>query len=289
VGRPNVGKSTLVNALVGHKVSIVSPRPQTTRNTVRGVVTGPRPEAPEWQLVLIDTPGIHKPRTELGNRLNRIVYGTLAEADVVVFVVDATQPIGPGDRLVAERLHEAGAVVVVVVNKTDAASRGAVAAQLAEANGWDFAAYVPLSALRAENLAPLVEEVRARVPEGPLLFPAEAVSDQLDHQLAGEIVREKFLVRLRDEVPHSVVVVVDDLTTRPDGLVVVTARVLVERESQRAIVIGKGGSLLRDAGTEARTDLEMIFGSRVHLDLRVAVEPEWQRRPASLDRLGFGG
>jgi GTP-binding protein Era len=287
VGRPNVGKSTLVNALVGRKVAITSSKPQTTRNAIRGVVTNLVDGRPSWQMVLIDTPGLHKPRTELGRRLNRIVSGTLAEADAVAFVIDATQPIGPGDRRIAGRLAESGAEVVVVVNKVDAAGSPSVVAQLSEAAGWDFAAYVPLSALRGENLAPLVDELSSRLPEGPLYFPADAPTDQPEEQLAAEIVREKFLERLHQELPHSLLVVVDELDARPDGSLAVRARVVVERASQRGIVIGAGGGVLAGAGTEARLELERLFATRVHLDLRVTVEPDWQRRPQLLDRLGF--
>lgn len=287
VGRPNVGKSTLVNALVGHKVSIISDRPQTTRNTIRGVLTHTEDGEPAWQIVFVDTPGLHKPRTELGNRLNSLVYASLAEADAVVFLLDATAPIGPGDRLIAERLSEAGARVVVAVNKVDRAGKDDVAVQLAEAGEWDFDAYVPVSALRGENLGPLVEELVSRLPEGPLYFPPDAVSDQPEGQLVAEIIREKFLSRLREELPHSLAVMVDEMEPTESGLLVIRARVLVERKSQKGIVIGRGGEVLRAAGTEAREELEVLFGTRIHLDLRVAVEPDWQRRPASLDRLGF--
>jgi len=288
VGRPNVGKSTLVNALVGSKVAITSTRPQTTRNAIRGVLTGTEDGEAIYQIVFVDTPGLHKPRTELGKRLNGLVYGTLTESDAVVFVLDATQPIGPGDRLIAERLNQAGSDVVVAVNKVDKAAKGAIVTQLAEAAEWDFAAYVPLSALKAENLAPLVKELAERLPEGPLYFPVEAVSDQPEEQIVAEVIREKFLGRLRSELPHSVIVVTDDMDTTADGLLVIRARVIVERKSQKGIVIGKGGSLLRDAGTEARAELEAIYGTQIHLDLRVTVEPDWQRRPQLLDRLGFG-
>ena len=201
VGRPNVGKSTLVNALVGAKVAITSPRPQTTRNTIRGILT-----TAEAQLVFVDTPGLHRPRTALGERLNRLVEGTLNEADAVVFVLDATQRIGPGDRLIAGRLQEAGTATVVVVNKVDAAEHAAVGAQLAEAGEWDFAAYVPLSALLAENLAPLVAELVALLPEGPAYFPPGTTTDQPEEFLIGELIREKFLARLREELPHSLAV-----------------------------------------------------------------------------------
>lgn len=289
VGRPNVGKSTLVNRLVGTKVAITSTKPQTTRSTIRGVVTEVVDGEPAWQMVVVDTPGLHKPRTELGNRLNGLVYGTLAEADVVLFMIDATSPIGPGDRLIAERLQDAGTPVVVAVNKTDVAFRGQVVDQLTEASAWEFEAYVPISAAEGENLTPIVDELVARLPEGPLYFPADVASDQPEHVLIGEIIREKFLERLRDELPHSLIVVVEDLETREDGLLVVTARAVVERRSQKGIVIGKGGSMLATAGSEARAELEALFGTRVHLDMRVAVEPEWQRTPQLLDRLGFGG
>ncbi|MDH5293850.1 MAG: GTPase Era [Acidimicrobiia bacterium] len=288
VGRPNVGKSTLTNALVGSKISIISKRPQTTRNTIRGVVTGMEEGVPAYQLVLVDTPGIHKPRTELGTRLNSLVYGTLAEADVVAFVIDATQPIGPGDRLIAERLRQAKAETVVVVSKTDVARKANVVEQLTEAAEWGFEAYVPVSALQGQNLEPLVAELVGRLPEGPLYFDPDTVSDQPDLDLAAELIREKFLDRLRDELPHSVVVVVDDMAERDDELAVVAARVIVERHSQRGIVIGKGGEMLKTVGTEARHELESLFGTRIHLDLRVVVEPDWQRRPQLLDRLGFG-
>lgn len=288
VGRPNVGKSTLVNALVGQKVSITSSRPQTTRNVIRGAVTGYEDGEPTYQIVLVDTPGLHKPRTELGNRLNTLVYGSLADADAVAFLVDATQPIGPGDRLIAERLTESGAKVVLVVNKVDKAGDDDVLEQLVKASGWDFAAYVPISALRGQNLGPLVEELVGLLPDGPLYFPGDIKSDQPEEILVGEIVREKFLERLREELPHSLAVVTDEIDAT-DDLITIAARVIVERSSQKGIVIGKGGSLLRDAGTEARLELENILGNKVHLDLRVSVERDWQQSPSLLDRLGFSG
>jgi GTP-binding protein Era len=288
VGRPNVGKSTLVNRLVGSKVAITSMRPQTTRNAIRGVVTGPPGSSePEYQIVLVDTPGLHKPQTELGTRLNSLVYRTLVDADAVVFVVDATKPIGPGDRLIADRLRQARADVLLVVNKTDRAGKEATAAQLIEAAEWDFAVYVPTSALGGEGVGTLVDEIVARLPEGPLYYPPEMTSDQPENLVIGEIVREKFLDRLRDELPHSLTVRVEDVEARDDGLIDISADVIVERDSQKGIVIGKGGSLLEVAGTEARHDLESLLGSRVNLSLHVTVEKEWQRRPQLLDRLGF--
>ncbi len=282
VGRPNVGKSTLVNSLVGEKVAITSARPQTTRNTIRGVLT-----TNEAQLVFVDTPGLHKPRTTLGARLNTLVDGSIAEADAVLFVLDATQRIGPGDRRIAERLIKAGAPVVVVVNKVDAASQEQTIVQLDEAGDWDFEAYVPISALKDDGLDRVVRELVALLPDGPFFFPPEMHTDQPDQFLAAELVREKYLSRLREELPHSVAVVVGDIETRDDGVVVVPAIVYVERESQKGIVIGKGGELAKAVGSEARPELERLFGAKVFLDLRVKVEKDWQRLDHALDRLGF--
>jgi GTP-binding protein Era len=282
VGRPNVGKSTLVNSLVGEKVAITSARPQTTRNTIRGVLT-----TDEAQLVFVDTPGLHKPRTTLGARLNTLVDGSIAEADAVLFVLDATQRIGPGDRRIAERLLEAGAPVVVVVNKVDAASQEQTIVQLDEAGEWDFEAYVPISALKDDGLDRVVRELIVLLPDGPFFFPPEMHTDQPDQFLAAELVREKYLSRLREELPHSVAVVVGDIETRDDGVVVVPAIVYVERESQKGIVIGKGGELAKAVGSEARPELERLFGAKVFLDLRVKVEKDWQRLDHALDRLGF--
>lgn len=287
VGRPNVGKSTLVNTMVGSKVTITSSRPQTTRNTIRGVVTGPEPEDPDYQIVLVDTPGLHKPKTELGNRLNGMVYGTLREADVVLFLIDATMPIGPGDRLIADRLRDARSTVILVLNKTDAAGKGSMLDQLARAADWDFAAYVPVSARDGDGLGALVDEIVTRLPEGPRYYPEGMTTDQPESMVISEIVREKFLERLREELPHSLVVRVEELEEHPTGMLDIAADVIVERDSQKGIVIGKGGSLLQLAGTEARHELEALFGTKVNLNLHVVVEKDWQRRSQVLDRFGF--
>lgn len=284
VGRPNVGKSTLVNALVGEKVAITSSRPQTTRNTIRGVLTLPDRQA---QVVLVDTPGVHKPRNALGERLNTLVYGSLEDADAVLFVLDARQAIGPGDKLIAERLKQAGAPVVVAVNKVDIASKEDVLFQLSVAGEWDFAAYVPISARKSDGLDRIVDEVVDLLAPGPFFFPPDATSDQPERLLAAEMVREKYLARLREELPHSVAVVVDEMDTQDNGVLRIEATVYVERDSQKGMVIGKGGSIVRDVGTEARADLERIFGTKVFLDLRVRVEKDWQRKDEMLDRFGF--
>jgi GTP-binding protein Era len=282
VGRPNVGKSTLVNQLVGTKVTITSKRPQTTRNTIRGVVNGDG-----FQIVLVDTPGLHKPKTELGARLNSMVYGTLADADAVIFVIDATMPIGPGDRLVASRLIESKSDVLVAVNKIDVASRTQTVTQLVEAADWPFEHYFPISAKTGDGRADMIRELVGRLPEGPQYYPEEMLTDLPEEMVVAEIIREKFLDRLRDELPHALVVRVEDVSQRDDGLIDISVDVIVERDSQKGIVIGKGGSLLQVAGTEARQELEMILGDRVNLDLRVVVEKDWQRTPQLLDRLGF--
>ncbi|MBT8213192.1 MAG: GTPase Era [Acidimicrobiia bacterium] len=281
VGRPNVGKSTLVNALVGSKVSITSKRPQTTRNTIRGVLT-----RDEFQIVFVDTPGLHKPRTALGGRLNELVRGSLADADVVLFVIDASAPVGPGDRRIAASLIEADTPVVVAINKTDAASPAEIASQLTVAAEWDLAAYVPVSALDGD-VPGIVDELVSRLPEGPAYFPPDAVTDQPDQFLAGEIIREKFLDRLRDELPHSLAVVVGDMEQRKNGMLYIPATLYVERTSQKGIVIGKGAELLRQAGGDAREELRVLFGTEIYVDLTVKVEKDWQRRNATLDRFGF--
>jgi len=287
VGRPNVGKSTLVNALVGQKVAITSPRPQTTRNTIRGVVTDPAQSPPRWQMVLVDTPGLHKPRHELGDRLNRLVYGALSDADVVAFLVDVRRPIGPGDQRIAQRLASDPSKVVVLANKTDRFSKEKIAGCLLEAARWDFAAYVPISALAGDNLDAVVAELSDRLPEGPMYFPPDAVTDQPDSFFASEVIREKFLAGLRHELPHSLLVVVTELAVRHDGLVTIRAELVVESPSQKGIVIGKGGARLQKAGGAARQELEAFFGAQVFLDLKVVVEKKWQRRGALLDRFGF--
>jgi GTPase len=283
VGRPNVGKSTLLNQLVGTKVSIVSDRPQTTRNQVRGVWNGPGS-----QIVFIDTPGIHKPKTELGRRLNQRSIETLGAVDVVCFLIEATAPIGAGDRYIAGLLREVDTPVILVVNKADSAGPNEILAHLAGASGTlgDFAAYVPLSARTGDGTDALLGELTARLPEGPLYYPDGVVTDQPDTFLAAELLREKLLAVAREELPHSLAVTAEEVEERPD-LVVFRAVVRVERDSQKGIVIGKGGAVIRDAGTAARMELEALLGTRVHLETHVKVEKDWQRRPDSLDRLGL--
>jgi GTP-binding protein Era len=279
-------------------VAIVSDRPQTTRTQIRGVRT-----TPTTQMVLLDTPGIHKPRTLLGERTNDRARATLEEVDVVCMVIEASAPIGRGDRFVADIVRGVDTPSVLVVNKTDVASPADIAAHLADAVAelGEFDAFVPLSARTGAGVDSLVGELEARLPEGPHYYPEGMVTDQPESFLAAELVREQLLKVARDELPHSITVVaeIDDPdagnrdsgnpdTGRDDDPVLhVHARILVERESQKGMVIGKGGLVLKEAGTRAREELERLLGTRVHLETRVAVERDWQRRAHALDRLGY--
>lgn len=288
VGRPNVGKSTLVNQIVGAKVAITSARPQTTRTTVRGVRT-----TPASQIVLLDTPGLHRPRTTLGERTNERARSTLAEVDVVCLLVEATAPIGRGDRFIAELVHAVDTPAILVVNKVDAADHGSVGEQLAIAAAelGDFAAYVPCSARTGDGVDALLSELESRLPPGPHYYPEGVVTDQPEMFLAAELVREQLLTRTRDELPHSITVTAEELepdgAAHPDDVLRVRAVVRVERESQKGMVIGRGGAVLKDAGTAARLELEALLGIRVYLETSVRVDRDWQRRPDSLDRLGY--
>ncbi len=283
VGRPNVGKSTLVNALVGRKVAIVSDKPQTTRRDARGILT-----TDAYQIVFTDTPGFHKPRTLLGSRLNELVGEATAGVDAIVQVVDAKAGVGRGDLFVHERqVRAAGAPALCAVNKFDLLRKLDEVPQLqAAANLGAFAEIVPISAKTGRGVAVLLELLLERLPEGPPLYPLEEVTDQsLDVRLA-ELVREKALAVVHQEVPHSIAVVVEELEPG-EGLTRVSATIIVERDSQKGIVIGKGGAVLKTIGTRACEEMEGLLGTKVFLDLRVKVLKEWQRDPKALQRLGF--
>ncbi|HEY8319133.1 MAG TPA: GTPase Era [Amnibacterium sp.] len=283
VGRPNVGKSTLMNALVGEKVAITSQKPQTTRRAIRGILT-----RPDGQLVIVDTPGMHRPRTLLGERLNDVVATTLADVDVVGFCVPAGEPIGPGDRYLHGRLDAAKrAKRIAIVTKIDAVPKQRVAEQLlAVSELGDWAAVVPVSAVNRLQLDVLADEALALMPESPQLYPDEEVTDESLEQRIAELIREAALEGAREELPHSLAVTIDDMETE-DGLLRIYANVWVERDSQRIIMIGKGGSRLKQVGTTARADIEPLVGSKVYLSLHVKVAKEWQRDPRALNRLGF--
>ncbi|HUL97968.1 MAG TPA: GTPase Era [Mycobacterium sp.] len=289
VGRPNTGKSTLTNALVGAKVAITSNRPQTTRHTIRGIV-----HRDDFQIVLVDTPGLHRPRTLLGKRLNDLVRDTYSEVDVVGLCIPADEPIGPGDRWIVDQIRAVApkTALVVVVTKIDKVSKPKVAQQLAavgELVGDTAGDIVPVSAVTGEQMDVLIDVLAAKLPPGPAFYPDGELTDEPEEVLMAELIREAALEGVRDELPHSLAVVIDEVTPRADrdDLVDVHAVLYVERDSQKGIVIGKGGARLREVGTAARSQIEKLLGTKIYLDLRVKVAKNWQRDPKQLGRLGF--
>lgn len=286
VGRPNVGKSTLMNALVGEKVAITSAKPQTTRRAIRGIIN-----RPGGQLVVVDTPGIHKPRTLLGQRLNDLVEQVLGDVDVIAFCVPAGEKVGPGDRRIAESLDGyRRAKKVAIVTKTDAASKDQIMERLLEVDALrdDWAVVVPLSAVTEDQLDVLSDELLALMPEGPALYPEGITTDEEVTDRVSEIIREAALEGVHDELPHSIAVVVNEINPREDSdMIDVFADIVIERESQKAIIIGRKGARLKDVGSRARAEIEPLLGSRVFLSLHVRVAKEWQRDPKHLGRLGF--
>jgi GTP-binding protein Era len=288
LGRPNTGKSTLTNALVGAKVAITSNRPQTTRHTIRGIV-----HRENFQIILVDTPGLHRPRTLLGQRLNDLVKDTYSEVDVIGLCIPVDEKIGPGDRWIVEQIRTIApnTTLVAVVTKTDKVSRDRVAAQLlavSELVGPD-AEIIPVSATTGENLDVFTDVLAAKLPPGPAFYPDGELTDEPEEVLMAELIREAALQGVRDELPHSLAVVIEEVSPREgrDDLIDVHAILYVERDSQKGIVIGKGGARLREVGTAARTQIEKLLGTKVYLDLRVKVAKNWQRDPKQLGRLGF--
>jgi len=285
VGRPNVGKSTLVNACMGEKIAITSPVAQTTRRRMRAVVN-----TPDSQLVIIDTPGLHKPKDALGKELNQAALGELADADVVAFLVDATMPVGTGDAWVAQHVDssEAG-FKLLVITKADIAKPEQVAAQLAAAR--ELAAFddeLVISASENFNVDSFLDIVSAHLPEGPKWFPDDMDTDATPEDLVAEFVREKLFLNLRQEVPHSIGVRCEDIEYADDGHASITATVLVEREGQKGIVVGHGGAMIKKVGIESRRDIERLLGCKVYLDLSVRVQPQWRRDANEIRRLGYG-
>jgi GTP-binding protein Era len=291
VGRPNTGKSTLTNALVGTKVAITSSRPQTTRHTIRGIV-----HREEFQIILVDTPGLHRPRTLLGQRLNDLVKDTYSEVDVIGLTIPADEKIGPGDRWIHEQIRTVApnTTLMVVVTKIDRVPKDRLAAQLmavSELVGPN-SEIVPVSATTGENLDVLVDVLAAQLPPGPAFYPDGELTDEPEELLMAELIREAALEGVRDELPHSLAVVIEEVSPREgrdelNPLVDVHAILFVERDSQKGIVIGKGGARLREVGTAARTQIEKLLGTKVYLDLRVKIAKNWQRDPKQLGRLGF--
>ncbi|MAT16997.1 MAG: GTPase Era [Leifsonia sp.] len=285
VGRPNVGKSTLTNALVGEKVAITSSKPQTTRHAIRGIV-----HTRDGQVIIVDTPGIHRPRTLLGERLNSVVTATLGDVDVIGFCIPAGDRIGPGDRFINEQLDAfPRAKKVAIVTKTDSASKSQVAEQLvavSELREWE--AIVPVSAHSRVQLDILHSQLLGLLPTSPPLYDADTTTDETLEKRIAELIREAALEGVSDELPHSLAVTIDDIVDRDDkDLVEIYANVWVERDSQKGIIIGKGGARLQEVGARARAAIEPLIGSQVFLSLRVKVAKEWQRDPKQLGRLGF--
>jgi GTP-binding protein Era len=287
VGRPNAGKSTLTNALVGTKVAITSSKPQTTRHAIRGIV-----HREDAQLVLIDTPGLHRPRTLLGERLNDIVHTTWSEVDVVGFCVPANEKIGPGDKFIANELQKIAkrTPVIGIVTKTDLVQPQQVAEQLlALQQVMDFAELVPVSAVDGFQVGTLADLLVQRLPEGPQLYPGGELTDEPEQTLVAELIREAALEGVRDELPHSIAVTVEEMLPREGrvDLIDVHAFLFVERPSQKGIILGHKGERLREVGAAARRNIERLLGSKVYLDLHIKVAKEWQRDPRQLRRLGF--
>ncbi len=284
IGRPNVGKSTLLNALVGEKVAIMSDRPQTTRNQIRAVLT-----RPEYQVIFIDTPGLHKPKHMLGTNMVQIARMTMEEVDLVCFLVEASQPPGPGDRYIADILNSVNSPLFLILNKIDLVSEDKLVdfseryRQLCS-----FKDSFALSALKKINLEPLVDAALELLPEGPQFYPPDMITDQPEKFIAAEIIREKVIHLTRQEIPFSIAVVIEEMKPRNDGnLLDIRAEIFTERKSQVGIIVGKGGNLLKEAGTRARTELEALFGQRIFLDLRVKVKADWRNREEELRRLGY--
>jgi GTPase len=289
VGRPNTGKSTLMNALVGAKVAITSNRPQTTRHAIRGIV-----HREDFQIVLVDTPGLHRPRTLLGQRLNDLVRDTYSEVDVIGLCIPVDEPIGTGDRWIVQQIRAVAprTALVVVVTKIDKVPKAKVVEQLAavgELVGDAAADIVPVSAVTGAPIDVLIEVLAGKLPPGPAFYPEGELTDEPEEVLMAELIREAALEGVRDELPHSLAVVIDEVNPRPDrdDLIDVHAILYVERDSQKGIVIGKGGARLRDVGTAARTQIEKLLGTKIYLDLRVKIAKNWQRDPKQLGRLGF--
>jgi len=285
VGRPNTGKTTLTNALVGSKIGIISDRPQTTRHAIRGIV-----HRPDAQLVLVDTPGLHKPKTVLGQRLNDVVRTTLDGVDIVVWCVPANEKLGPGDRFIARELAQLrGASLIVAVTKTDLARPDQVAQQLiATSEQLDAAHFVPLSAKSGAGVDTLLDLLLDALPTGPALYPDGTLSDEPEKVIVAELIREAALSDLDQELPHSVAVTVEEITPRPNSdLVDIEAVLYVERASQKPILLGRRGERIKSIGTRARVQIEALLGSRIYLDLHVKVLGDWQDDPKKLQRLGF--
>lgn len=284
IGRPNVGKSTFLNHVVGQKIAIMSDKPQTTRNKVQGVVT-----TDDSQLIYIDTPGIHKPKHKLGDHMVKVARNTLREVDIIMFMVNADEKIGPGDRFIIEMLQNTETPVFLIINKIDLVHPDKLLEIIVSYKSeYDFTEIVPISALNGNNTDRLLETLKTYLPEGPKYYPDEHVTDHPERFIISEFIREKVLHLTREEIPHSVAVVIEKIERdEHKDLVHIMATIIVDRDSQKGIVIGKRGSLLKQIGTDARHDIEMLLGSKVFLEVWVKVQKDWRNKPGRLNELGF--
>lgn len=283
-GKPNVGKSTLLNALLGEKVAIVSRKPQTTRNRITGVLT-----RGENQFVFTDTPGLHKPRTLLGEYMMRAVGNAASDSDIILFVIEAAKPLNVEEKKALERYSKAGLPLILVINKTDGANKARLAEQIQEISGnYDFKSVIPVSALTGDGVGLILDELTPMLTESVHFFPDDYITDQPERRIFAEIIREKALRLLDDEIPHGIAVSIEDFKEEK-GLLSVRAEIYCERESHKRIIIGKGGSMLKKIGTYARQDAEQLFDTKVFLDLWVKVKENWRDRPNLLSDLGYKG
>lgn len=283
VGRPNVGKSTLLNRIVGQKIAIMSDKAQTTRNKIQGVYT-----TDTTQIVFIDTPGIHKPKHRLGDYMVEAAYSALHEVEVVLFMVAADQKRGKGDDMIIERLKKLSVPVYLVINKIDKIHPNDLLEQIDDFKAqMDFAQIIPISATQGNNFETLMSELEKSMPSGPQYFPEDQITDHPEYFVVSELIREKILQLTRDEVPHSVAVVIDSMKRKPDEKVQIQATIIIERDSQKGIIIGKGGSMLKKIGTQARKDIEKLLGDKVYLELWVKVQKDWRDKLVYLTDFGY--
>ncbi|MBY0204314.1 GTPase Era [Paenibacillus polysaccharolyticus] len=284
IGRPNVGKSTLMNQVIGQKIAIMSDKPQTTRNKIHGVYT-----SEEQQIVFLDTPGIHKRQSKLGDYMNETALNTLGEVEAALFLIDASEGMGGGDRYIAEQLKSVRTPVILVMNKIDKIAPEALLPLIEEYRKLhDFAEIVPVSAMLGSNVSTLLEQIGKYLPEGPQYYPEDQVTDHPEQFVCAELIREKILQMTREEVPHSIAVTIEDMKVQDNGVVYISAVIFVERDSQKGIIIGKQGALLKEVGKRARQDIQNLLGSRIFMDLWVKVKKDWRNQDRVLRDLGFG-
>jgi len=283
IGRPNVGKSTLMNHLIGQKIAIMSDKPQTTRNKIHGVYTGDN-----MQIVFLDTPGIHKPNSKLGNYMMKSAESALKEVEAVLFLIDASEDLGGGDRYIIEQLGKVKTPVFLVVNKIDKIDPEALLNKIIEYKDlYPFTEIVPISAMKGNNVSTLLEQIGKYLPEGPQYYPADQVTDHPEQFVCAEMIREKILHLTREEIPHSIAVQIEDMRVQDNGVVYIGAVIFVERDSQKGIIIGKRGALLKEVGKTARIDIENLLGSKVFMELWVKVKKDWRNQDRVLNDLGF--